>query len=89
MSDGSPAPTAAEQDIFEQNPHLLYSALRAEAPVSKVTAPGGLGVWMVTRYEDARPALSSTLLSKNVEVHYSACQVFGVRRCENQADGKV
>lgn len=29
------------------------------------------------------------VLSKNVEVHYSACQVFGVRRCENQADGKV
>ncbi|MFF4407210.1 cytochrome P450 [Streptomyces sp. NPDC001262] len=68
MSDGSPMPSEAEQAAFEQNPHLLYSALRAEAPVSKVTAPGGLGVWMVTRHEDARPALSSTKLSKNVEV---------------------
>ncbi|MEV0636203.1 cytochrome P450 [Streptomyces sp. NPDC050619] len=66
MSDGMP--TEAEQDAFEQNPHLLYSALRAEAPVSKVTAPGGLGVWMVTRHEDARPALSSVKLSKNVEL---------------------
>ncbi len=68
MSDGSPRPSEAEHEAFEQNPHLLYSALRAEAPVSKVTAPGGLGVWMVTRHEDARPALSSTKLSKNVEV---------------------
>ncbi|GGR19765.1 cytochrome P450 family protein [Streptomyces netropsis] len=68
MSEGSPMPSEAEQEAFEQNPHLLYSALRAEAPVSKVTAPGGLGVWMVTRYEDARPALSSAKLSKNVEI---------------------
>lgn len=68
MSDGSPRSSEAEHEAFEQNPHLLYSALRAEAPVSKVTAPGGLGVWMVTRHEDARPALSSTKLSKNVEV---------------------
>lgn len=66
MSDGMP--TAAEQEVFEQNPHLMYSALRADAPVSKVTAPGGLGVWMVTRHEDARPALSSVKLSKNVEL---------------------
>lgn len=68
MSENNPTPSAAEQEAFEQNPHLLYSALRADAPVSKVTAPGGLGVWMVTRYEDARPALSSPLLSKNVEI---------------------
>nr|QLG04877.1 PulP [Streptomyces sp.] len=68
MSEGSPMPNAAEQEAFEQNPHLLYSALRADAPVSKVTAPGGLGVWMVTRHEDARPALSSAQLSKNVEI---------------------
>ncbi|OEU94859.1 cytochrome [Streptomyces oceani] len=61
-------PSVDEQVAFEQNPHLRYSTMRAEAPVSKVTAPGGLSVWMVTRHEDARPALSSAKLSKNVEV---------------------
>nr|UOL51484.1 cytochrome P450 [Streptomyces sp.] len=46
----------------------MYDVLRVEAPVRKVVAPGGLKVWLVTRYDDAKAALTDARLSKNVEV---------------------
>lgn len=67
-SNGSSAPIEIDQAEFEQDPHALYDLLRVEAPVCEVIAPGGLRVWLVTRYEDARAALTDPRLSKNVEV---------------------
>lgn len=56
------------EEDFEQDPHALYDVLRVEAPVREVIAPGGLKVWLVTRYDDAKSALVDTRLSKNVVV---------------------
>ncbi|WP_026212411.1 cytochrome P450 family protein [Longispora albida] len=43
---------------FQANPHPVYARLRAELPVHQVTLPGGMLAWLVTRYEDARLALT-------------------------------
>lgn len=67
-SDASAGPIRIDEEEFEQNPHVLYDLLRVEAPVREVIAPGGLKVWLVTRYDDARSALTDPRLSKNVAV---------------------
>jgi cytochrome P450 len=51
---------------FFADPHELYRSLRDEAPVTPVSTADGLRAWMVTRYEDARPALNDPRLSKDV-----------------------
>jgi cytochrome P450 len=43
----------------------LLAELRAEEPVCEITQPSGLKTWVVTRYEDARAALTDRRLSKN------------------------
>ena len=50
---------------FFTDPHELYRTLRQEAPVTPVSTSDGLRAWVVTRYEDARPALSDPRLSKD------------------------
>ena len=50
---------------FFADPDELYQQLRQESPVARVTTPMGLDAWMVTRYEDVRPALNDPRLSKN------------------------
>ncbi|QUX26956.1 cytochrome P450 [Nocardiopsis akebiae] len=65
---GSAEALRINEEEFEQDPHALYDVLRVEAPVREVIAPGGLKVWLVTRYEDAKSALVDTRLSKNVVV---------------------
>jgi cytochrome P450 len=49
---------------FEANPHPVYAQLRRHSPVQRVTLPGGVPVWLITRYEDARRALTDPRLVK-------------------------
>ena len=50
---------------FFADPDELYQRLRRESPVVRVTLPTGLNAWMVTQFEDVRPALRDPRLSKN------------------------
>jgi cytochrome P450 len=47
------------------HPHELYKMLREQRPVARIIAPSGLRTWLVTRYEDARAALSDPRLAKD------------------------
>ncbi|MGY0233739.1 cytochrome P450 family protein [Longispora urticae] len=49
---------------FQADPHPVYARLRADEPVHRVTLPGGNQAWLVTRYDDARQALSDPRLGK-------------------------
>jgi cytochrome P450 len=50
---------------FIQDRPALYARLFQESPVREATMPDGLRVWLVTRYADAREALTNPLLSKD------------------------
>src|SRR5689334_10956999 len=50
---------------FINDPHAMYSALRAQAPAHPVQMWGGLRVWLVTRYAEARALLADPRLSKD------------------------
>ncbi|NWF29394.1 cytochrome P450 [Streptomyces sp. PKU-EA00015] len=60
--------TSAEQCTadFRRNPHPVYAALRDTAPVCPMTPPHGIETYLITRYEDARAALSDPRLSKDM-----------------------
>ncbi|GAA2658975.1 cytochrome P450 [Streptomyces lunalinharesii] len=45
-----------------RDPHALYAKMRDQAPVQKVVLPQGLAVWLLTRYDDVRAALSDPRL---------------------------
>ena len=51
---------------FAQDLHAHYAQLRAAGPAHQIVAPGGVRLWVITRYEEARAALSDPRLSKNV-----------------------
>jgi cytochrome P450 len=53
-------------DDYVQNPHEAHDMLRAEGPVQEVHLPRGLKVWLVTRYEEAKVALTDPRISKNI-----------------------
>jgi cytochrome P450 len=61
----SQADTVELGERFFTDPHELYRTLRQEAPVARVSMPDGQQAWVVTRYEDARPALNDPRLSKD------------------------
>jgi cytochrome P450 len=50
---------------FIQNPHLSYSQLRQQGPAQPVTMWGGVRVWMVTRYDEARALLADPRVKKD------------------------
>ena len=52
---------------YIQNPHEVHDMLRAEGPVQEVHMPRGLKVWLVTRYDEAKIALTDPRISKNVQ----------------------
>ncbi|MGW6935918.1 cytochrome P450 family protein [Lentzea sp. NPDC054927] len=54
-------------DDYVQNPHEVHDMLRAEGPVQEVHMPRGLKVWLVTRYDEAKIALTDPRVSKNVQ----------------------
>jgi cytochrome P450 len=51
-------------DAFKANPYSTYALLRRDEPVFKVSGPMGSEVWLITRYDDARAALSDPRFSK-------------------------
>lgn len=52
---------------FLQDRHQVLGALREERPVCQAIMPDGLRVWLVTRYADARAALTHPALSKSTD----------------------
>ncbi len=52
-------------NAFVQNPHLSYDRLRQEAPAQPVIMWGGVRVWMVTRFEEARALLADPRVKKD------------------------
>ncbi len=50
---------------FVQTPHEVLKRLREAGPAVKVMLPNGSLVWIVTRYEEVRQALSEPKLSKS------------------------
>ena len=52
-------------DDFQSDPYRFYAAMRREAPVRAVQLPTGRA-WLVTRYADARAALTDPRLSKQL-----------------------
>ncbi|GAB3425675.1 cytochrome P450 family protein [Flindersiella endophytica] len=69
-------------ESFLQDPHEVYDLLRAQAPAHKVRLPFGTEAWVVTRYDDARAALSDPRLSKDM----SRAQEFWMRAYDNVSD---
>jgi cytochrome P450 len=52
-------------DYF-QDPHSVHARLRAQHPVAPVMMPGGMPVWLVTGYPEARAALADPRLRKRM-----------------------
>jgi cytochrome P450 len=50
---------------FIQNPHPTYDMLRRQGPAHQVEMWGGVRVWLVTRYADARNLLADSRLRKD------------------------
>ena len=55
--------TYLERD-FTQHPHPVLDRLRAAGPVSRAVMWGGVPVWLITRYEEAKALLADPRLSK-------------------------
>jgi len=49
-------------------PHEAVAPLRDAGPIHRVTLPSGLPVWLVTRYAEARAALSDPRLSNAIPI---------------------
>ncbi|HEY3004600.1 MAG TPA: cytochrome P450, partial [Kribbellaceae bacterium] len=72
MTTTTPATSTAvrttPQDLFSQlsgaDAHLTYEQLRRETPVRPIDLPTGVTGWLVTRYDDARAALTDPRISK-------------------------
>ncbi|MFG2292083.1 cytochrome P450 [Streptomyces sp. NPDC048603] len=47
-------------------PHAAYATLREQAPVCRLSPPHGIDTYLITRYEDARDALSDPRFSKDL-----------------------
>ncbi|MFB7256779.1 cytochrome P450 family protein [Streptomyces nojiriensis] len=51
------------QGDLMKHPHDAYRHLRDTAPVQRIAGPTGEPAWLVTRYDDVRPALADPRLS--------------------------
>ncbi|MFE7134735.1 cytochrome P450 [Streptomyces sp. NPDC057638] len=58
---------------FRRDPYPVYGHLRDHAPVCPLRPPHGLDTFLITRYEDARAALSDPRLSKDM---YGAIEAY-------------
>ncbi|MCF0082890.1 cytochrome P450 family protein [Streptomyces lomondensis] len=63
--DAAAAASACSRE-FRANPHPVYAALRATAPVCPLKPPHGVDTYLITRYDDARAALADPRLSKDM-----------------------
>ncbi|WP_066363117.1 cytochrome P450 family protein [Herbidospora mongoliensis] len=61
-------------DEYLRDPHGVYRALRDEGPVVQVVMPNGLRMWLITRYDDAREALTDPRLRKDAATIREAVQ---------------
>lgn len=50
-------------DDFKANPHKTYAALRNHSGAYQAEYPGGLEIWLVTRYEDVKTVLADPRFS--------------------------
>ncbi|MDQ3792218.1 MAG: cytochrome P450 [Actinomycetota bacterium] len=50
---------------FKANPYPTYAELRSTAPVHRVELPDGLGIWLITRYDDVLAVLKDERLVKD------------------------
>ncbi|MFD8499086.1 cytochrome P450 [Amycolatopsis sp. NPDC059657] len=50
---------------YLHDPHAVYARLRAEEPVYRTATPHGVQMWVVSRYEDVRAAMTDPRLSKD------------------------
>ncbi|CAM5340121.1 cytochrome P450 family protein [Streptomyces aurantiogriseus] len=68
MTTTQDAVTAAERCTpeYRRDPHAVYAQLRGTAPVCPLRPPHGNETYLITRYEDARTALSDPRLSKDM-----------------------
>ncbi|MFF3850635.1 cytochrome P450 [Streptomyces sp. NPDC002328] len=68
MTTTEEAVAAAERCTpeYRRDPHAVYARLREEAPVCPMRPPHGNETYLITRYEDARAALSDPRLSKDM-----------------------
>ncbi len=62
---GTSTPMALDS-AFVHDPYTFYRRMREEAPVREVVMPRGLKVWLVTRYAEAREALTNPALHKDL-----------------------
>ncbi|WP_204040738.1 cytochrome P450 family protein [Acrocarpospora phusangensis] len=51
---------------FLQDQHRAFALLRETGPVRQILTPQGQRMWMVTRYQEARDALTDPALSKDI-----------------------
>ncbi|WP_030990288.1 cytochrome P450 family protein [Streptomyces sp. NRRL WC-3744] len=68
MTTTQEAVAAAERCTpeFRRDPHAVYAHLRTAAPVCPMRPPHGNETYLITRYDDARAALSDPRLSKDM-----------------------
>lgn len=60
---------------FVADPYPTYAALRAEGRVHRITLPGGVEAWLLTRYQDCRQAfLDNDSYSKDMAGTWTAFQ---------------
>ncbi|MGW3043751.1 cytochrome P450 family protein [Kitasatospora sp. NPDC001159] len=68
-------PTPGTPTLFGRallaDPHAGYARLREACPVARTVTPDGAPVWVVTRYEDVRAALTDQRLSLNKQTSTS------------------
>ncbi|GAA4076452.1 cytochrome P450 family protein [Nonomuraea soli] len=53
-----------ESQLFQPDPYPAYARLRDQAPAVRVDGAGG-DIWVITRYEEARAALTDPRLAKD------------------------
>jgi cytochrome P450 len=72
LSTASAAPRGElPMDRCPFNPSPRYEQLRVEDPITRVTTPAGIDVWLVSRYEDARAVLGDSAIFSSVDASSS------------------
>lgn len=51
---------------YRANPYPVYACLRASAPVCRLSPPHGVDTYLITRYDDAKAALTDPRISKDM-----------------------